>query len=100
MNKGKQWKWSKKIRKELESQEVKPLEINLMPKNLFSPKEKKLMKKAEVEFLKVMELIGRPDPLMESPEYYTAFHNKRKKIKPRPKKLRGICLNWPGEEVK
>ena len=32
MNKGKQWKWSKKIRKELEKLKKPPLKINLIKK--------------------------------------------------------------------
>ena len=78
MNKGKQWKWNKKIRKELEKQGAKPLEINRLPKDLLSPAERKQMKKVEVEFLKAMELIGRPNPLLETPEYYTAFRNEER----------------------
>ena len=54
MNKGKQWKWSKKIRKELEKLKKPPLKINII--------------KAVT------------------------------KEKPRPKRLKGICLNWPGKE--
>ena len=48
MNKGKQWKWNKKIQKELDKQGSPPLVINLLPKNLFSLAEYEKMNKIEI----------------------------------------------------
>jgi len=98
MNKGKQWKWSKKVRKEMEKQGKPPMKINLLPETLFSPAEKKLMKKTEVAHAKIMKIIGQPNSLLEDGGdlYYCAFKNKF----PRPKRFKGLCLNWPKEVKK
>ncbi|MCK4244166.1 MAG: hypothetical protein KAX20_00920 [Candidatus Omnitrophica bacterium] len=75
MNKGKQWKWNKKTRKKLEEQGKPPLKINII--------------KAKKSWGKVTHVAfpgsGGFIPLEK---------------KPRPKRLRGICLNWPGEVKK
>lgn len=81
MNKGKQWKWNKKIRKELEKQGKPPLKINIIKKVTFKKAKKSWGKVTHVAFPGSGGFI----PLER---------------KPRPKRLRGICLNWPREVMK
>ena len=58
MNKGKQWKWSKKIRKDLEKQGAEPLKINTVKSTTDIYKE---IVETTVDsiFSQIMELIKR-----------------------------------------
>lgn len=77
MNKGKQWKWSKKVRQELEKQGKSALKINKI--HLASSTNDENSEKYIMPVKKVSK--------KEASRIYPK----------RPRKFRGICLNWPKE---
>jgi len=59
MNKGKQWKWNKKIRKELEKQGSPPLELNRID---LSKEKIKILKKEIADVFAISKKdIGKPN---------------------------------------
>ena len=74
MNKGKQWKWSKATRKILESRHEKPLEINTI---------KAVTDENPEKYIMPIKMISKKEARRLYPK--------------KPKRLRGISLNWPKE---
>lgn len=105
MNKGKQWKWSKKVRKEMEKQKTPPLKINVIkaenPEKYIMPVKKISKKEAAQMYPKRREGTLKLDKdNLSKFEKGMLEPTKKQKVHPkRPKRFKGICLNWP-EEVK
>lgn len=77
MNRGKQWKWSKATRKILESRHKEPMEINVIKAVTDENPEKYMMPVKGVSKKEARQLYPK-----------------------KPKRLKGICLNWPKEVTK
>ena len=85
MNKGKQNKWNKKLRKEMEKQGKPPMKINVI-RVVTDEKDKR--RKGTLKLNK--------DNLAE---FEKGTLTSKKGLTKKPKRFKGICLNWP-EEVK